>query len=305
MDEIILKDIRCCVCNNTDKQKFSLKYKKEDFTVVECNNCSFIFVPQYFSKNISYEDYKDENVLEQVKRGDNWLKTQRHLLRYKFIKKYQPKGDLFDLGAGWGHFLYAGQKLGYRVHGIEIAEMPYKYATNELKLPVEHINFFNMQIQNQAYDLITMWDVLEHIPDADEVIKRCNLMLRNNGYVVIQVPEIDSFIAKLLKEKWNMIGTGHVNYFSKKTIRELFESHGFKVKKIKSSFEFKLFLMYVLGKKKTSEADKQEYFNKTTKKPKWMLKTMVIIHNLIYNLMSFFSIGDEMMVVAKKVKQAV
>ena len=305
MDEIILKDIRCCVCNNTDKQKFSLKYKKEDFTVVECNNCSFIFVPQYFSKNISYEDYKDENVLEQVKRGDNWLKSQRHLLRYKFIKKYQPKGDLFDLGAGWGHFLYAGQQLGYRVHGIEIAEMPYKYATNQLKLPVEHINFFNMQIQNQAYDLITMWDVLEHIPDADEVIKRCNLMLRNNGYVVIQVPEIDSLIAKLLKEKWNMIGTGHVNYFSKKTIRKLFESHGFKVKKIKSSFEFKLFLMYVLGKKKKSEADKQEYFNKTTKKPKWMLKTMVLIHNLIYNLMSFFGIGDEMMVVAKKVKQSV
>jgi 2-polyprenyl-3-methyl-5-hydroxy-6-metoxy-1,4-benzoquinol methylase len=302
MDKNILKDIRCCVCNNDDIKKISLKYQKEDFVVVECKNCSFIFVPQYFSKKISYEDYKNDEVLEQVKKGNNWLKIQRHLLRFKFIKKYQASGGLFDLGAGWGHFLYTGKQLGYQVSGIEVSEMPYKYASSELKLPVEHINFFEMEIKKQAYDLITMWDVLEHIPDADEVIRRCNLMLKNGGYVVIQVPQIDSFIAKRLKENWNMISSGHVNYFSKKTIRKLFESHGFEVKRIKSSFEFKLFLMYVLGKKKSSEADKQEYFNKTANRPKWVLKIMVIVHDFIYNIMSFLSIGDEMMVVAKKIK---
>jgi len=159
-----------------------------------------------------------------------------------------------------------------------------------------------MEIKKNAYDIITMWDVLEHIPDADEVISRCNLMLKENGYVILQVPEIDSTIAKLFKKNWNMISSGHVNLFSKKTIRKLFEDRGFKVKKIKSSFEFKLFLMYVLGKKRKSEAAKQEYFNKTTEKPLWMLKTMVIGHNLIYNLMSFLNVGDEMMVVAQKVK---
>lgn len=301
MDEKILKDIRCCVCNNRDIEKFSLKYQKNNFVVVECDNCSFIFIPQYFSKKISYKDYKGEEVLEQVRMGNNWLKMQRHLLRFKFIKKYQPEGDLFDLGTGWGHFLSTGRQLGYKVHGIEVSEMPYKYASNELKLPVEHVNFFNMEIKKHAYDLITMWDVLEHIPDADEVIRRSNLMLKDNGYVILQVPEIDSTIAKLFKEKWNMIGTGHANYFSKKTIKKLFEDHGFQIEKIKSSFEFKLFLMYVLGKKKTSEAAKQKYFNKTTEKPMWMLKTMIIAHNLIYNLMSLLNIGDEMMVVAKKI----
>lgn len=303
MDENVLKDIRCCVCNNTDTKRFSFKYQKKDFSVVECGNCSFIFIPQYLSKKISYDDYKGEDVLEQVRKGDNWLKIQRHLLRFKFISKYQPDGHLFDLGTGWGHFLYTGKQLGYKVHGIEVSELPYKYATNELKLPVEHINFFNMEIKNQEYDLITMWDVLEHIPDADEVIKRCNYMLKEGGYVILQVPEIDSFIAKILKDKWNMIGIGHANYFSKKTIIKLFENYGFKVKKIKSSFEFKLFIMYVLGKKKNSEAAKQEYFNKSTEKPRWMLKILVIVHNIIYGVMSFWGIGDEMMVVAKKIKK--
>jgi 2-polyprenyl-3-methyl-5-hydroxy-6-metoxy-1,4-benzoquinol methylase len=300
MDEKILEGIRCCVCNNNDTSLFSLKYDKENFIVAECKNCSFLFIPQYFSQRISYEDYKGEEVLEQVRRGNNWLKMQRHLLRFKFIKKFQPQGDLFDLGTGWGHFLSTGRELGYNVHGIEVSEMPCKYAREELNLPVENVNFFNMKIKKSAYDLITMWDVLEHIPDADEVINRCNLMLRDNGYIILQVPQIDSIISKMLKENWNMISSGHVNLFSKKTIRKLFEDRGFKIQKIKSSFEFKLFLMYVLGKKKKSEAAKQEYFNKTTEKPVWMLKTMVTAHNLIYNLMSILKVGDEMMVVAKK-----
>jgi 2-polyprenyl-3-methyl-5-hydroxy-6-metoxy-1,4-benzoquinol methylase len=301
-DKAILQDIRCCVCNNEDINSISFKYRKENFIVVECNKCSFIFVPQYFSKKISYEDYKDEKVLEQVRKGNNWLKIQRHLLRFKLIRKYKPSGKLFDLGTGWGHFLFTGKQLGYEVSGIEVSDTAYKYATEELKLPVEHINFFDMGINKQAYDLITMWDVLEHIPDADEVIKRCNLMLKDGGYVILQVPQIDSLFAKRLKENWHMISYGHVNYFSKDTIRKLFERHGFEVKKIKSSFEFKLFLMYVLGKKKTSESDKQEYFNKTADKPMWMLKIMVVAHDVIYNIMSSLGIGDEMMVVAKKIK---
>ncbi len=302
MEGKFLSNIRCCVCGNTDSEKFSLKYNKQDFVVVECGKCSYLFVPQYFSKKITYEEYKNEDVLNQVKAGNNWLKMQRHLLRFKFIKKYKPSGRLFDLGAGWGHFLQTGKHLGYDVHGIEVADMPFKYAREELNLPVEHINFFDMEIPDNGYDLITMWDVLEHIPDADKVIEKCNRMLNDGGYVIIQVPQIDSVFARLLKENWHMIGTGHVNYFSKKTVKKLFDNYGFKVKKIKSSFELKLFLMYVLGRKKTSEADKQEYFNKTTEKPKWILYLMIIFHNIIYNSMSFLGVGDEMMVVAEKIQ---
>ncbi|HVO76071.1 MAG TPA: class I SAM-dependent methyltransferase [Ignavibacteriaceae bacterium] len=302
MDQKIFEDIHCCVCGNHDSSLISVKYKKDTFIVVECLNCSFLFIPQHFSKKISYEDYKGEEVLEQVKQGNNWLKMQRHLLRFKFIRRYKSSGDLFDLGTGWGHFLAAGRELGYKVHGIEVSEMPCKYAREELKLPVENLNFFKMEPKKNSCDLITMWDALEHIPEADEVIGRCNLMLKDGGYVILQVPEIDSTIAKLMKENWNMISAGHVNLFSKKTIKKLFEDRGFKVERIKSSFEFKLFLMYVLGKKKKSEAAKQEYFNKTAEKPAWMLKTMVIVHNLVYNLMSLLNIGDEMMVAAKKIK---
>ena len=117
-----------------------------------------------------------------------------------------------------------------------------------------------------------------------------------------------------------MMGLDHVNYFGKDTITQLLEKYGFKVEKIKSSFELKLFLMYTVlpllkrikgsSKAKTTQeanyeikaSERQSYFNKFTTRPMWQLKLFVFIHNIIYNLLSFFNIGEEMMVVARKVK---
>ena len=71
------------------------------------------------------------------------------------------------MGAGWGHFMLAGKELGYDVYGVEISEQPYLYCVNDLKLPVDHIDFFQMD-ESKQFDLITMWDVLEHIDKAND-----------------------------------------------------------------------------------------------------------------------------------------
>ncbi|HXP52937.1 MAG TPA: methyltransferase domain-containing protein, partial [Bacteroidia bacterium] len=140
-----------------------------------------------------------------------------------------------------------------------------------------------------------------------------NSMLKKGGYLVIQVPQIDSFIAKNQKVNWKMLGTDHVNYFSKKTLTKLLEDNGFKVKTIKSSIELKLLLMYTIlpwvkkitgaknKEEKISSAERQEYFNKTANRPKWMLKIMMFLLTIAYNTLSFLNIGEEMIVIAQKV----
>lgn len=313
MNEEILKNIECKVCKNNDKKSFELAFKKNELEIVKCSKCSFIFIPPYFRKQIKYSDYKDEFVLKQIRLGNDWIKIQRHRLRYKSIKKYKPKGKLFDLGVGWGHFLYTGKLLGYETEGIEIAKQPFTYAKEDLKINVQHVDFFELKEKNSYYDIITMWDVLEHIDNCDEMIKKCNRMLKEDGIIVIQVPQIDSYFAKKYKEKWKMIGLDHVNYFSKKTISNLLEQYNFEVKKINSSLEIKLFIMYVLFPKiqrlkkkekvvEVNSATRQEYFNKKMDKPKWMLRIMVFVHNVMYRTLSFLRIGEEMVVIAQKKK---
>lgn len=315
----IYEDIKCCVCGNHSPKEFTLKYQKEKFSVFTCNNCGFYFIPPYFRKKISYQNYKDEKVTEAVRKGNNWVKIQRHKLRFKLIQKFKPKGLLFDLGAGWGHFMLAGKELGYDVYGIEISEQPYSYCKNDLHLPVDHTDFFEMD-ENKKFDIVTMWDVLEHIDKADLFVEKCSKVTKLDGILVLQVPQIDSYFAKRHKDNWKMMGLDHVNYFGKKTITQLLEQHGYKVEKIKSSFEIKLFIMYTIlpfikrmkgsSKAKTQmeanyeikPAERQQYFNKFTSKPMWQLKIFVFIHNIIYNTLSFLNIGEEMIVVARKVK---
>lgn len=310
MDNAILKDLECKVCNNTDTTKFKPKFHKNGIDIVQCENCEFIFIPPYFRKKIDYKSYKDEAVLKAIIDGNDWLKIQRNLLRFKTVKKYKKSGKLFDLGTGWGHFLYTGKLLGYEVEGIELAAMPFKYATEHLNLPVQEIDFFKLKAKTDHYDLITMWDVLEHIENCDEVIEKCYTMLKPGGYLIFQVPQIDSYIAKRQKEKWQCMGLDHVNYLSKKTAKYLCERKGFKLVRIKSSIEVKLFLMYSFFNKKVRKkegesvkitgAQRQEYYNKTVDKPKWVLRIMVFFHNLFYNILSLLDIGDEMIVIVRK-----
>jgi len=216
---------------------------------------------------------------------------------------------LFDLGVGWGHFLLTGRLLGYTVEGIEMAEMPYMYAKDYLKLPVENIDFFEYIPKINYYDILTMWDVLEHIDSCDDALEKCSSMLKQNGHIVIHVPQIHSCIAKKQKEQWQAMGLDHVNYFSRNTITRILESKGFKVIKIKSSIELKLFLMYSFFDKrktkqvicKTTQAERQEYFNKKVNRPKWQLKIIVWGHNKVCNILSLINFGDEMVVIAKKI----
>ena len=315
LPDFMRADIRCCVCNNSESERFSLKYQKEKFAVTECTNCGFQFIPAYYRKQIKYVQYKNEEVTKAVREGNNWVKVQRHKLRFRFIKKFIRKGSLFDLGAGWGHFLLAAKESGYEISGIEISEQPYLYCVNDLKLPVEHIDFFEFKTEKK-FDVITLWDVLEHIDEADKFLTRCNLFTKQDGWLFLQVPQIDSYFAKRYKDNWKMMGLDHVNYFSKKTIEKILNRNGYELVSIKSSLEIKLFIMYTFlpfikklkGSKKSfnqtnldiNASQRQQYFNKFTSRPMWQLKIFIFIHNIIYNTLSFFNIGEEMMVAARK-----
>lgn len=309
----ISKDIYCEVCNNRASEKFERLYQKENYTVVKCNNCSFVFIPHNYRQEIAYDSYRDEEVLKEVRKGNNWLKYKRHKLRVNFIKKYIKKGKLFDAGTGWGHFLHTAKRCGYETNGIEISKLMHLYATQDLKLDVMNGDFFKEPLQKNYYDIVTMWDVLEHLDYPIAAIKRSLEILKPNGFLVLQVPQIDSFIAKRKKEKWSMMSIEHVNYFSKKTIKKVLDDNGFDVIKIKSSFEFKLFIMFSLlpllkkfkgRKNKTkgsiSNTERQSFFNKLTKIPHFVLVVIMFFHDIIYKLLSALKIGEEMMVIAQK-----
>lgn len=287
----------CIVCKKTN---YSELYRKENSIIVKCE-CSFVYIPK--PNDVAYETLKDEEVAREIRRGNNWLKEQHYVRRIKLIRKYKARGRLFDLGVGWGHFLSSAVKAGYDGSGIEIGEELYKYAKNDLGLNVSQENIFDLHPKKE-YDIITMWDVLEHIKDADIVIQKCSQMLNDDGYIFIQVPQIDSLIAKIFKKKWHHITPNHINYFSKRTITRLLDTYGIEVISIKSNIELKHVLVNVilpLVKGKPSDfAGSQKDFNEITNKPVWVLKTMLLVQNILLDVLSFLRIGEEMIVIGRK-----
>jgi 2-polyprenyl-3-methyl-5-hydroxy-6-metoxy-1,4-benzoquinol methylase len=306
------QNINCEVCGNNNHENFSLKFTRPDFKVAQCNDCGFVFIPQFYREQIPYENYRDEEVLESVRRGNNYIKIRRHKLRLKLIKKYVKTGNLYDIGVGWGHFLFTAKLMGFDASGVEISELMHHYASNDLKLSVVHDNFFNLNLPNNHWDVATMWDVLEHINEPEKAVKKVNQLLKPGGYFVLQVPQIDSEVAKRQKQDWSMMSLEHINYFSKKTIKTLLEKNGFELVKYKSSYELKLFLMFTLlpwlkrkkekseTKPKITNSERQNFFNKVTKLPKFLIWLGLLAHDIIYNTLTCLNYGEEMIVVARK-----
>ncbi len=308
----IEKKIVCEVCGNDNSEKFSQLYDKIEYKIVNCDICDFVFIPVIYRKEISYENYRDEDVLAEVRKGNNRLKIKRHKLRIKFIRKFINNARLFDVGTGWGHFLYTAKLTGFETDGVEISKLMHYYAENDLGLKIRQGDFFDIDLPENYYDVVTMWDVLEHIDEPGKAVKKVHKILKENGLIILQVPQIDSYISKKQKENWGMFSIEHLSYFSKSTIEKFLERYGFETVKIKSSYEFKQYIMFTLlpflkrRKEKNlkneniSNSERQGFFNRITGLPHFILVIIMFFHNIIYNTLSCLKIGEEMIVVAKK-----
>jgi SAM-dependent methyltransferase len=305
----------CKVCGAAGMDSFRLLYTLPTCEIARCRSCGFTFVPPWWRRNIEYTTYKSAATALEIRKGNNTLKLARHKLRLRFIRRFKSSGTLLDVGSGWGHFLLAAHQAGYNVLGVELDEQPFLYATQELGLPVLREDFYNFS-SDRRFEIITLWDVLEHIDDPRSFLMNCARLQEPGGLLVIQVPQINSVVARFTGRKWKMLGLDHVNYFSPVTLRLLLNECGYEVKSVKASLELKLLLMYTifpmwaalkkLWKRKddlhVDNTSRQAFFNKVTQRPPWQLALMIALHNAVYNTLSFLGIGEEMMVAAQKRK---
>ena len=96
-----------------------------------------------------------------------------------------------------------------------------------------------------SFDVITLWDVLEHTPDPGEILKECARILRRGGLLVVNYPDIGSLVSRIMGRKWVFLLSVHYFYFTRQTIRQALEQSGFGVIKMKPHFQ-SLELDYIL-----------------------------------------------------------
>ena len=155
------------------------------------------------------------------------------------------KGRILDIGAGTGDFLSVAKSNGWQTTGVEPSDRAKTIAINKGVSFVEQTN----ELENHSFDVISMWHVLEHVPDLDKQIKELKRLLKPTGSLIIAVPNFKSFDAKHYGKFWAAYDVPiHFWHFSKTAIKLLFEKEEMKLEKI-LPMKFDSFYVSLLSEK--------------------------------------------------------
>ncbi|MFS4466216.1 class I SAM-dependent methyltransferase [Maribacter sp. 2210JD10-5] len=200
-------------------------------------------------KYISHSDSK-KTFLDKIYQ---LVKKYNLALKIRLLNKHQPeKKELLDIGAGTGDFLNEAKKNGWSSNGVEPNLKARKLACD--KNIYLHENLTNLK--GKQFEAITLWHVLEHLPDLNSQIKTITDLLTENGLLIIAVPNFKSFDAKYYKSFWAAFDTPrHLWHFSKKSIPLLFEKYGMKVINTKGMYFDSFYVSLLSEKHKTGKSN--------------------------------------------------
>jgi len=231
---------KCPVCSGT---KLAPKLNcidhstsKETFVIVSCETCDFTFTNPRPKEEDLGEYYKSDMYISHTNNTKglfNWMyQTVRKYAigtKVNLLKKTSQNKNHLDIGCGTGEFLNACQKAGYNTNGIEPSETAREQAIKNFNLSVSKNTNLD-QFQKGEFDSISMWHVLEHVPNLNETIEGFSQVLSENGKVIIAVPNHKSWDSSHYKEFWAAWDAPiHLWHFSKDSIEKLFNKHNFKL----------------------------------------------------------------------------
>jgi 2-polyprenyl-3-methyl-5-hydroxy-6-metoxy-1,4-benzoquinol methylase len=166
--------------------------------------------------------------------------------KLNLINSLQPnKGRILDIGAGTGDFLSVAKQNGWQTVGVEPSE---KAKAIAIKKEVSFVED-TVELESHSFDVITMWHVLEHVPNLDNQIQELKRLLKTNGSLIVAVPNFKSFDAKHYGAFWAAYDVPiHFWHFSKKAIKSLFEKEGMELEKV-LPMKFDSFYVSLLSEK--------------------------------------------------------
>ena len=228
MNNLVNQFDTCLVCGSSSIG--SLNSYEANY-LVKCADCKFVFSqrkPTQSELTDHYKLYFRGNAISPIT-----IKRYNELLD-KF-EKYRKINNIMDVGCGDGYFLSEAKKRNWNVFGVEFSEEAIQVcASKGIQMTQSPLDINNYQPSD--FDIITSFEVLEHINNPREELKAFNALLRKGGIVYATTPNFNSVSRNILGTKWNVIQyPEHLCYYTKRTISRLFNDHLFEVFELKTT----------------------------------------------------------------------
>lgn len=212
--------------------------------LVMCNRCGLQYLNPRLKADVVLEGYSagsDETFVSQAAgRERTFGKSLKYIERFR-----QERGRLLDVGTAGGSFLAVARDAGWQVAGCEPNRWLCEWASDHYGLQVQPGTIFDMKLPEASFDVITLWDVLEHTPDPTAVLQECRRVLKPGGLLLINYPDIRSGIARAMGRRWVFLLSVHLYYFTIPTLSRMLKELGFNVRATKMHWQ-SLELGYIL-----------------------------------------------------------
>jgi SAM-dependent methyltransferase len=210
---------------------------KDGFQLLRCASCGLLYrrdlprrdeVSGLYSRDYFKDDagatggYSDYLADESLHRA----LAVRRLARLERIAGSGRR--LLDVGAAAGFFVSEAINRGWAARGVDISPLMVEFAARTLGVPVALGEI--RDVDGGPFDVVTMWDYIEHSVDPHDDVEACAVLLRPGGIVALSTGDLESLVARASGRRWHLLTPRHHNFFfSGATIRRLLEAHGFEV----------------------------------------------------------------------------
>jgi len=242
---------QCLVCESDSLEVLEL-YKTSH--LVKCKRCNFVFanrIPIKKELDDNYSKYSRDDYLSPVT-----IKRYNQILDQ--LEPYRKQNKILDIGCGIGYFLEVAKKRGWEVYGTEYTDE----AINICKDKGIHVHQGSPNLKNYTqhqFDVLTAFEVFEHLTDPKAELGKINFLLRPEGALYCTVPNFNSVSKNILKDQWNIISyPEHLSYFTPRSLKGLLKAYNLKPKNVKTTG------LSITRIKTSKNLSNQEYISSTS-----------------------------------------
>jgi len=233
-----LMGLQCNLCRQGGPRKL---FEREGIWLVQCPKCGLVYTYPFPAANELKRLYDADYIRglpggEGLEADSEWVldPLSWEAARMRYATAGVRGKRLLEVGCATGQFLAALKQQGWEVWGVEFNGQAAAAAARRLSARVLGGDFMGANLPEEYFDTVTLFHVIEHVLDPRQTVQKIRSVLRKNGRLVLETPDIGSRRARKLGPRWPSVKPGeHLYYFDQNSLHNLLESAGFRVDKVR------------------------------------------------------------------------